>query len=189
VAEHFTKRNLWALATIRNAVGKIKDASVRYALMFGLTGITLNSSRMYKERESGRGISSGTYYLRQISREMVVTNGFDYKVESQLIPAFEEIADVQAGDVCISTPSATDLSAIPANSVDYIFTDPPYAEKVQYGELNFVWEAWLGAETSWHDEEIIVHDSRDSPAHPAGGDPRRERAAPRPPSGNRAGAA
>jgi DNA modification methylase len=29
----------------------------------------------------------------------------------------------------------------PAISVDYIFTDPPYAGKVQYGELNFVWEA------------------------------------------------
>ena len=40
-----------------------------------------------------------------------------------------------------------------------IFTDPPYADKVQYGELNFVWEAWLGFDTRWHDEEIIVNAS------------------------------
>jgi len=160
VAELFTKRNLWALSTIRHAISKIKDASVRDALMFGLTGITLNSSKMYKERESGRGISSGTYCVPQVSREMVVTNGFDYKVETQLIPAFEELGDIQAGDVCISTQSATDMAAIPANSIDYIFTDPPYAEKVQYGELNFVWEAWLGFDTSWHDEEIIVNEVR-----------------------------
>ena len=52
------------------------------------------------------------------------------------------------------------MAAIPSNSVDYIFTDPPYAEKVQYGELNFVWEAWLDFDTSWHDEEIIVNGVR-----------------------------
>jgi DNA modification methylase len=36
----------------------------------------------------------------------------------------------------------------------------PYAEKVQYGELNFIWEAWLGFDTHWHDEEIIVNEVR-----------------------------
>ncbi len=72
----------------------------------------------------------------------------------------EELTDIEAGNVCISTQSATNLSSIPANSIDYIFTDPPYAEKVQYGELNFVWEAWLGFDTDWHDEEIIVNEVR-----------------------------
>lgn len=28
--------------------------------------------------------------------------------------------------------------------VDYIFTDPPYDASVQYGELGFLWVAWLG---------------------------------------------
>lgn len=64
-------------------------------------------------------------------------------------------------EVIISTTTSTDLSAIPSSSLDYIFTDPPYAEKVQYGELNFVWEAWLGFDTHWHDEEIIVNEVRD----------------------------
>ena len=160
VDDLFTKRNLWALSAIRNAINRVESVSVRDALMFALTGITLNSSRMYKEREEGRGISNGTYYLPQVFREMVVTNGLDYKVETHLIPAFEELAEIEAGDVCISTQSSTDLSAIPANSIDYIFTDPPYAEKVQYGELNFVWEAWLDFDTTWHDEEIIVNEVR-----------------------------
>ena len=53
-----------------------------------------------------------------------------------------------------------DLSEIPSNSVDYIFTDPPYADKVQYGELNFIWEAWLDFDTKWKDEEIIVNELR-----------------------------
>ncbi len=31
---------------------------------------------------------------------------------------------------------------------------------MQYGELNFVWEAWLDCDTRWHDEEIIVNRTR-----------------------------
>jgi hypothetical protein len=31
---------------------------------------------------------------------------------------------------------------------------------VQYGELNFIWEAWLDFDTYWHDEEIIVNETR-----------------------------
>ena len=50
----------------------------------------------------------------------------------------------------ISTAIAYDLSATchPCIQIDYIFTDPPYADTVQYGELNFVWEAWLGFDTT-----------------------------------------
>jgi len=51
-------------------------------------------------------------------------------------------------------------TGIPGNSVDYIFTDPPYSWKVQYGESNFLWEAWLGLDHKWHEDEIIVNQVR-----------------------------
>ena len=35
VAELFTKRNLWALSAIREAISKIEDPAIRDALMFG----------------------------------------------------------------------------------------------------------------------------------------------------------
>jgi DNA modification methylase len=158
VAELFTKRNLWALAAIRYAIIQIEDHAIRDGLLFGFSGVALSSSRMYREQK--RSIANGTYCIAQVSREMVVTNGFDYKLKSQLIPAFQELAEIEPRDVCISNESATDMSAIPSNSVDYIFTDPPYADKVQYGELNFIWEAWLGFDTMWHKEEIIVNEVR-----------------------------
>jgi hypothetical protein len=60
----------------------------------------------------------------------------------------------------ISTQSATSLCQIPTNSVDLIFTDPPYADNYQYGELNFLWEAWLKFDTEWADEEIVVNGPR-----------------------------
>lgn len=52
------------------------------------------------------------------------------------------------------------MNALPTQSIDHVFTDPPYADKEQYGEINFVWEAWLGFDTHWHDEEIIVNEVR-----------------------------
>ena len=87
----FTKRNLWALATIRHAINEIEDAAVRDGLMFGLTGMTLNSSKMYHRARQSRYFQ-GDLLLPQVFREMVVTNGFDYKVETHLMPAFEELA-------------------------------------------------------------------------------------------------
>jgi len=63
-------------------------------------------------------------------------------------------------EILIDTRSAENLSEIPINSIDYIFTDPPYADNIQYGELNFVWEALLGFDTNWHEDEIIVNEFR-----------------------------
>jgi DNA modification methylase len=158
VADLFTKRNLWALAALRDAIQKVQP-EYREPLMFALTSVILSCSRMYREREEGRGAARGGYYMPQLARDMVVTNGFYYKVEKQLIPALEAI-DLLTTNVIISCQTACDLGMIPANSLDYVFTDPPYSHTVQYGELNYVWEAWLGLDTHWHEEEIIVNDVR-----------------------------
>ena len=37
----------------------------------------------------------------------------DYKIESQLIPAFEELANIESANVCISTQSSSNLYAFP----------------------------------------------------------------------------
>ncbi|MGP0070197.1 MAG: DNA methyltransferase [Isosphaeraceae bacterium] len=159
VAELFTKRNLWALSAFRAEIRSISDPSIQDAMLFGLTGMILNVTRMCKDRGK-LGISNGTYYLPQVFRELVVFNSLDYKFSNNLYSAFDEISEVKSQDVCISTQSATNLPLIPPNSIDYIFTDPPYAENVQYGELNFIWEAWLDFDTTWHNEEIIVNEVR-----------------------------
>lgn len=39
--------------------------------------------------------------------------------------------------------SATNLNFIPNESVDYIYTDPPYGAKIPYLDLSTMWNAWL----------------------------------------------
>jgi len=157
VADLFTKRNLWAIALLKDAVKRLGGDQTD-TLLFALTAIMLNSSRMYRYRESLKGgFQGGTYYIPQESQVINVFRSFNDKVED-LLRAAPHLPE--NGKVVVSTQSACDLSAIPINSVDYIFTDPPYSHTIQYGELNYVWEAWLGLDTSWHEEEIIVNDVR-----------------------------
>ena len=59
------------------------------------------------------------------------------------------------GNVCISTQSLTDVTLIPENSIDYIFTDPPFGGNLNYSELNFIWEDWLKVHTTNNKEAIV----------------------------------
>ena len=49
---------------------------------------------------------------------------------------------------------AQNLSKItPPESVDYIFTDPPYRAHIAYLDLTRMWDAWLGFKTTDEDRE------------------------------------
>jgi DNA modification methylase len=152
VTELFTKRSLWALAAIR------EGARASETLLFALTGITLNNSIMV--RESNTQFLAGTYYIPQISKEVNTWDSFSGRV-SQLLRYWQAPdSPFATNKLMISTQTATNLQGIPSSSVDYVFTDPPYGGNIQYGELNFIWEAWMDFDTKWHGEEIVVSNTR-----------------------------
>jgi DNA modification methylase len=155
LADLFTKRNLWALALI---ISNIDMSIFQSPLLFAFSAILINCSKMYRYRVSLKGgCQNGTYYLPQDSQIINVWRAYQDKV-NDLYRAFNSFENGQA--FLISTQSATAINDIGTNSIDYIFTDPPYAGNIQYGELNFIWEAWLGLDTHWHDDEIIVNEIR-----------------------------
>jgi adenine-specific DNA methylase len=47
--------------------------------------------------------------------------------------------------------SATNLHFLPNESVDYIYTDPPYGKKIPYLDLSVMWNAWLELEVTDED--------------------------------------
>lgn len=61
-------------------------------------------------------------------------------------------------NVLVQVASATS-SGIKSNSVDYIFTDPPFGGNIMYSELNFISESWLKTATN-NREEAITNDSQ-----------------------------
>ncbi len=50
--------------------------------------------------------------------------------------------------------SFDNFSKVPADTMDYIFVDPPFGSNLQYSELNFLWESWLKVWTSTTPEAI-----------------------------------
>jgi SAM-dependent methyltransferase len=155
VAELFTKRNLWALAAFLDAIKLIGND----ALLFAFQSNILSASIMQQYREAGGGFAKGTYYVPQIFIEREQWGCLRRKV-SDVIKGKAAIDELTSTQVHISTQSAIDMSDISSNTVDYVFTDPPYAGSVQYGELNFVWEAWMDFDTQWHSNEIIINITR-----------------------------
>ena len=65
---------------------------------------------------------------------------------------------VTDGDYFILTKSSEDLSEIPTDSIDFVFTDPPYGGDIQYYELSWLWNVWFEDDPpTWHEREIIVN--------------------------------
>ena len=154
VADLFTYRNLWAIASCMAAAGQ--DDDLRAVITSGMLAV----SRKAQHLDGGGGYIPGNWALPPMSKQRHVLDSLA-KVFHKALEAKETLNELIKGrDVCISTQSCTDITAIPSNSVDYIFTDPPYGGTVQYAELNFIWEAWLGLDTSWHESEITVNETR-----------------------------
>ena len=161
VAELFTNRNLWALAAMESRIKEVSIDAVSDLLLLVFSGAILNSSRMLKNSEIwGGALQMGTYYLPQISREQSIDIGYRYKYRDVEKAARSIAESIKSQKILVSTQDMRYLDHVSSSSIDYIFTDPPYAGNVQYGELNFIWEAWLGFDTHWHNEEIIVNEIR-----------------------------
>lgn len=163
VDELFTKRNLWGLAAIFQNIRENSSYTNVDKIAFATTGVLLGLSKMNRympEATFPFYLITGTYYLPQTSCEEPVWKHIENKIR-RLFRGYQLInQSAYDTNLLISTETFAQKTSLPNQSIDYIFTDPPYADKVQYGELNFIWEAWLGFDTHWHDEEIIVNEVR-----------------------------
>jgi hypothetical protein len=71
----------------------------------------------------------------------------------RLIKAFT-IYHAKQNVAIVNTGSATSIP-LSDNSIDYVFTDPPFGENIYYSDLNFLVEAWHGVSTDADPEAIV----------------------------------
>lgn len=109
-------------------------------------------SRLNTNLSKTAGVLSGTLYIPTNS----ITYSAIYMFESRIsdISRAMNLFDSH-DDVMVSTQSTTDLSNVPNNSIDYIFTDPPFGSNLNYSELNYLTEAWLKVKTNNVPEAIM----------------------------------
>lgn len=147
VYQFYTKRNLWILASLWNKLSVRARIILTNCLSRNAT--RLNRYVVNSHNPNGRinGPLSGTYYLPS---ESVEQNIFNLVAEKGILNS-----SIQNP---ISINSATKI-AINDNSIDYIFTDPPFGANIMYSELNYIQESWLKVKTN-NKEEAIENDSQ-----------------------------
>lgn len=156
VADFYTDRNLYALSKLLAAIRGVDDERVRQVLTFAYTNTAWHGTRMRRfNARGGQRPLTGTLYIPQISSEVNVLEVLNNKVR-QLIryySTFPQALEVTPPVVTIG--SATDLSCVPSNSVDYVFTDPPFGSNIFYADCNLITESWLGGITKVKNEAVV----------------------------------
>lgn len=99
---------------------------------------------------------SGVYYVASQHSECSPWYNLGGKLD-RLIKAFNGYK-AGAGNTAITTGTAAQLG-LPDNSIDYIFTDPPFGDNLAYSELNFIVEAFHRVFTH-QGPEAVMSDSQ-----------------------------
>jgi len=154
VHQFYTKRNLWVLASFYQKIFSSECGQCRFWFTSTLTWVG-RENRLHIGNyfgKTGGVITSlrGTWYIASLSIETSVIERFRLRLRSSQYDG----EFIQCGTL-VSTQSSTDTDKILSNSVDYIFTDPPFGGNLMYSELNLLWEAWLRVFTNNRSEAIV----------------------------------
>jgi len=150
VHQFYTKRNLVTLSTFKALIDISKPIG------FALTKVANQMTKMYRFTYmngcwgAGGGPMSGTLYIPSLVKEL---NMSDFLIDA--INLQEQRSECKEEFTCITTQSTIDLRQINDNTIDYIFTDPPFGDNLSYSELNCIWESWLKVHTNNTTEAII----------------------------------
>mgnify|MGYP003384801608 CR=1 FL=1 len=96
------------------------------------------------------GPLSGTLYVPTLQCEVNVYDALRKKLK-KIISAGERLSRERG---LVSNQPAQSLS-LPEGSIDYIFIDPPFGANINYSDLNFLSESWLGVSTNRPPEAVI----------------------------------
>lgn len=150
-ADFFTDRNLQALAAAWRVAGESSEPA---ALRFATSASINRASRRYQwNPKRPTNVLSGTLYIASLTYEFNVFSLLRRKIQS--MRKLAEALAVTTGSATVLQSSATELSHIADNSVDYAFTDPPFGANIYYSDASFLWEAWLNDFTPTAQEAVV----------------------------------
>lgn len=143
--QFYSIRNLKALCRVMELCCK------NIFLKNWVSSILLVTTYMYAFRTDRKGgIMKGTLYIPSYSIELNPLHSLKGKIKSFSSSFYNE-----RNNSLISVSSSTSISNLKSNSIDYVFTDPPFGSNIMYSELNSIWESWIKVVTNNKEEAII----------------------------------
>ena len=151
----FLPRTAQAMAMLWRKARAYPEPRTRGMLLFMVEQAFWTASILNRFRPSGfsqvNQFLSGVYYVASQTAECSPWYILDGKLE-RLIKTFGRYTAKSVA--AINTGSAARL-ALDNESIDYIFTDPPFGENIYYSDLNFLVESWHGVKTDPEPEAIV----------------------------------
>jgi DNA modification methylase len=154
IHKFYTRRNLIAMSAIWDKISSARAEEVETSLAFCFTSLYQRVTRLSEFRFWGGSGNSARFNVPFIWNEANVFVTFERKLKN-IIDHLETTASSYSGRFVLRTGSATDLSFLPDGSIDLVFTDPPFGANINYSDMNFLWEAWLGKFTDTKSEAIV----------------------------------
>ena len=159
----FQKRAAISLGFLWSNANSIEEKSVRRLVKFWIEQSIWSMSLMnkYEPIQFGRADGSasqvgrfmkGVYYISSLHTECspFYVNSGKFK---RLVKLFSKFRP-QSNNVGVTCGSATTLP-LKDNSIDYVFTDPPFGENIYYSDLNFLIEEFHRVTTNSIKEAIV----------------------------------
>jgi adenine-specific DNA methylase len=157
VSDMFTKRNLLSLALLYNT---IRDLPLKHrnSFMLAFTNTLLHVSKLKAENVRPLGVNN--FWIPDDFIEENVWWRFSDRVNN-VKTAKEVVAEkairnkIKDREAKVYNKSSLKMIEIEPESVDYLITDPPYGDTIQYSELSYIWNCWLEKEFDIEKEVII----------------------------------
>ena len=154
VSDMYTSRNLYFLSELFDFIKNSKFEN-KNLFLIAFSNTVLHVSKL--KSENVRPLSVNNYWipddyfeenpwLRFLDRAKLII-----KAKEILL---ERCNNSKLGDAEFYNKSCFNTE-LRDESVDYIITDPPYGDAIQYSELSFIWNSWLGYKYNVEEEVII----------------------------------
>jgi adenine-specific DNA methylase len=169
VEDLFTKRTLACHAKLLSLIEKYAIGANKDLFLIAFTANLANCSKLVPPIKTRGTLAQGAWMTGFYIGETYIENNVLHYYENRIKKAIkgkENFLDMLLGDLMTerihSTYKITNYDAknllIPDNSVDYVFTDPPYGDSVPYFEQSVIWNSWLKLSPNYK-EEIVISDS------------------------------
>jgi len=155
VHHYFTKRTRLVIETILYQIFQGQYSPTLEKLLLNLiTATMVNLDKRYSFRPNRKGgIIKGTMYVPSFSQENSVFNSINNKLR-QYKPALRLRKGFSQSNIPITCSSLTEKQFYEAESIDYIYLDPPFGSNLNYSELSFLWETFIKIWTNNEPEAI-----------------------------------
>lgn len=147
VSDLFTKRALVALSFLIDKIKKIKDENLRDVFEIVFSGTLSQASKMVFviNRNNRKEVGSWAvgYWIPKEHFEINVWNCFKNRYK-RVLKAMEEVNQfiIDEQTITLYNESSTKMK-LKDDSIDYVFIDPPHANRILYAEQSKMWNAWL----------------------------------------------